>query len=356
MYLWKEDTTPVGLGHGIEPLGEGYLSVRLQTALMAAHRLWHGHHLLDYSGVTREAVEALLRLSMLLKEAQKSNFPHALLRGQTLGMVFEKASTRTRVSFEVGMVQLGGHALFLSSTSTQLGRGEPIADTAQVLSRYVDGLMVRTFEHQRIQTLAQYSSVPVINGLTNEHHPCQVLADVLTILEYKGTLCGLTVAYVGDGNNMAHSWLQLAAKLGINIRIASPPGYLPDAAVVEAAKLDAIRNHSQILVTTDAKRAVKGADVIYTDVWASMGQEEEGEFRKQVFVPYQVNSELLDLANPDYLFMHCLPAHRGEEVTADVIDGEHSVVFDEAENRLHVQKAILAATMSKVHVFGEESK
>lgn len=356
MYLWKEDSTPVGLGHGIEPLGDGYLSVRLQTALMAAHRLWHGQHLLDFSGVTTEAVEALLNLSLLLKEAQQTNFPHALLKGQTLGMIFEKASTRTRVSFEVGMYQLGGHALFLSSTNTQLGRGEPISDTAQVMSRYVDGLMVRTFAHERLETLAKYSSVPVINGLTDEHHPCQVLADVLTMVEYKGKLRGLTVAYVGDGNNMAHSWLQLAAKLGINIRVASPAAYLPDSVIVEQAKMDAIRQKSQVLVTTDPKRAVTGADVIYTDVWASMGQEEEGDFRKQVFAPYQVNAELAAYAHPDYLFMHCLPAHRGEEVTADIIDGEHSVVFDEAENRLHAQKAVLAATMSKVNVFGEASK
>ncbi|QQE81222.1 ornithine carbamoyltransferase [Alicyclobacillus sp. SO9] len=323
---------------------------------MAAHRLWHGRDLLDYSDATVEDVEALLKLSVLLKEAQKSGFPHALLKGQTLGMIFEKASTRTRMSFEVGMLQLGGHALFLSSSATQIGRGEPLSDTAQVMSRYVDALMVRTFAHTDLELLANSASVPVINGLTNEHHPCQVLADILTLLEYKGTLKGLTVAFVGDGNNMAHSWLQLAPKFGINIRVAAPPGYLPDNDIVEFAKKDAVSQRAQILVTTDAVRAVKGADVVYTDVWTSMGDEEEAEFRQHIFANYQVNEELVSHAHPDYLFMHCLPAHRGEEVTAGVIDGEHSVIFDEAENRLHVQKAVLAATMSKTQVFGEESE
>jgi ornithine carbamoyltransferase len=354
VYAWKRESSPIGLGHGIEPLGDGYLSVRLQTALMAAHQRLRGRDLLDFSDYTSEDLQALLKLAVLLKEAQKSRFPHALLAGQTLALIFEKASTRTRISFEVGMAQLGGHALFVPSQTTQMGRGEPIEDTARVLSRYVDGIMIRTFSHQTVRILAEYASVPVINGLTDDHHPCQVLADALTILEHSGRLQGVTVAFIGDGNNMAHSWLQLAPKLGMNIRVATPAGYGPDQEIVEQAKKDAIANHSQVLVTTDPVRAVSGADVICTDVWASMGAEEEAEFRRMVFQEYQVNAELAAHANPDYLFLHCLPAHRGEEVTADIIDGEHSVVFDEAENRLHTQKAVLAALMADAGAFGEE--
>lgn len=354
MYAWKSEVSPLGLGNGIQPLGDGYLSVRLQTALMAAHQRLRGRDLVDFSDYTTEDVHALLKLAMVLKEAQKTKFPHAILAGQTLALIFEKASTRTRISFEVGMAQLGGHALFIPGETSQIGRGEPIEDTARVLSRYVDGIMIRTFEHASVQRLAEYASVPVINGLTDDHHPCQVLADMLTLLEHTGRLQGLTVTYIGDGNNMAHSWLQLAPKLGVNIRIASPPGYLPDPAIVEQAKKDAIRNHSQVLVTSDPQRAVEGTDVLYTDVWASMGDEAESEYRKLVFAEYQVNSALVRYANPAYLFMHCLPAHRGEEVTADIIDGEHSIVFDQAENRLHAQKAILSALMADAGAFGEE--
>ncbi|OFW80066.1 MAG: ornithine carbamoyltransferase [Alicyclobacillus sp. RIFOXYA1_FULL_53_8] len=345
------------LGRGkatVVPLGDGYLSVRLQNALMSAHQSLRTRDFLDFSDYTPGELESLVKLAVVLKEAQKTGFGHQLLAGKTLGMIFEKASTRTRISFEVGMLQLGGHALFLPSSATQMGRGEPIADTAQVLSRYVDGIMIRTFGHHIVEELAVHSSVPVINGLTDEHHPCQVLADVLTILEHKGSLRGITVAYVGDGNNMAHSWLQLAPKLGMNIRVASPPGYLPLPSVVEEAKQAAIANHTQVLVTTDPTRAVAGADVVYTDVWSSMGDEDQAEQRKKLFSDYQVNERLVADAANDYLFMHCLPAHRGEEVTSAVIDGPHSVIFDEAENRLHAQKAVLAALMADAGAFGEE--
>ncbi|MCL6453113.1 MAG: ornithine carbamoyltransferase [Alicyclobacillus sp.] len=320
---------------------------------MSAHRLLHGRDLLDFSDYSPEELQALLALAACLKEAQKTGFTHRLLAGKTLAMVFEKASTRTRVSFEVGMLQLGGHALFLHSGNTQMGRGEPISDTAQVLSRYVDGIMIRTFGHEIVQELAKYASVPVINGLTNEHHPCQLLADALTIQEHKGTLAGVTVAFIGDGNNMAHSWLQMAPKLGMNIRVATPPGYQPDPAVVEEAKKSAVKAGTELLVTTDPLRAADGADVLTTDVWASMGDEDEANVRKLVFQDYQVNESLARLAADNYLFLHCLPAHRGEEVTADVMDSPHSVVYDEAENRLHTQKAVLAALMADATAFGE---
>ncbi|WP_188881626.1 ornithine carbamoyltransferase [Alicyclobacillus cellulosilyticus] len=322
---------------------------------MAAHQTMRGKDFLDFTDYTGEQLEALLRLAAVMKEAQKSGFAHAVLAGKTLGMIFEKASTRTRVSFEVGMLQLGGHALYLPSGSTQMGRGEPIADTAKVLSRYVDAVMIRTFGHHIVQEFAEHATVPVINGLTDEHHPCQVMADALTIWEKKGTLKGITVAYIGDGNNMANSWLQLAPKLGMNIRVASPAGYLPAPDIVEQAKKWAVQNRTQVLVTTDPVRAIEGADVVYTDVWASMGDEAEAEERKRVFAPYQVNEALCAYAKADYIFMHCLPAHRGEEVAAEIIDGPHSVVFDEAENRLHAQKAILAALMADAGAFGEES-
>lgn len=338
----------------VVPLGEGYLSVRLQNALMAAHQSLRARDLLDFSDYTPGELDSLVKLAAVLKEAQKTGFAHQILSGKTLGMIFEKASTRTRISFEVGMLQLGGHALFLPSNTTQMGRGEPISDTAQVLSRYVDGIMIRTFGHEIVQELAVHASVPVINGLTDEHHPCQVLADALTIQEHKGDLHGITVAYLGDGNNMAHSWLQLAPKLGMNIRVASPVGYLPLPEIVEQAKQSAIANQTQVLVTSDPLRAVAGADVIYTDVWASMGDEAHAEERKRIFADYQVNEDLVKDASNDYLFMHCLPAHRGEEVTSAVIDGPHSVVFDEAENRLHAQKAVLAAVMADAGAFGEE--
>ncbi|MFO2549499.1 ornithine carbamoyltransferase [Alicyclobacillus cycloheptanicus] len=344
----------VGRGDAaIVPLGDGYLSVRLQNALMVAHQSLRGRDLLDFSDYTPDELESLLKLGLVLKEAQKSGFRHELLPGKTVALVFDKASTRTRVSFEVGMLQLGGHALFMPGSATQMGRGEPVPDTARVMSRYVDGIMIRTFSHEMVRELAAYATVPVINGLTDDHHPCQVLADAMTIWEHKGTLKGVTVAYIGDGNNMANSWLQAASKLGMNIRVSSPPGFLPPSAIVEEAKRSAVANRSQVLVTPDPVRAVEGADVIVTDVWASMGDEDEAEVRKTIFADYQVNAELAGHAKPDYLFLHCLPAHRGEEVTAEVIDGEHSVVFDEAENRLHAQKAVLAALLADAGAFGE---
>ncbi|CAB3389801.1 ornithine carbamoyltransferase [Kyrpidia spormannii] len=305
-----------------------------------------GRDFLDLADFTPEELRGLLRLAAVLKEKQKAGERVQPLTGKTLGMIFEKSSTRTRVSFEVGMVQLGGHALFLSSRDTQLGRGEPIPDTARVLSRYVDGIMIRTFSHESVRELAEYATVPVINGLTDLHHPCQVLADVMTILEHKGRLEGVTVAYVGDGNNMANSWLVGAPLFGMNLRVATPPGYECDSGVVDRAKELAARAGTEISLVHDPREAVAGADVIYTDVWASMGQEAEREERLRAFAGFGVTVALAAHAAPDYLFMHCLPAHRGEEVAAEVIDGPHSVIFDEAENRLHAQKAILVATMA----------
>lgn len=344
----------VGRGHAtVVPLGEGYLSVRLQNALMAAHQSLRGRDLLEFSGYSGEELAALLKLAVVLKEAQQTGFSHALLAGKTLAMIFEKASTRTRVSFEVGMMQLGGHPMYLPSSATQMGRGEPLSDTAKVMSRYVDGIMIRTFGHAIVEELALHASVPIINGLTDDHHPCQILADAQTILEHRGHLNGVTVTFVGDGNNVAQSWLQFAPKLGMNIRVASPAGYLPKPEIVEQAKRSAVANHTQVLVTTDVERAIAGADVIYTDVWTSMGDEAEAESRLRAFAHYQVNEALCEGAASDYLFMHCLPAHRGEEVTAEIIDGKHSIVFDQAENRLHAQKAVLAAVMADAGAFGE---
>lgn len=354
MAIW-EKVGAVGRGtSAVVPLGSNYLSVRLQNALFASHQVLAGKDLLHFSDVSSDDLKNLVNLAKVLKEAQKSKFVHTLLAGKTLGMIFDKSSTRTRVSFEVGMLQLGGHALFLPGSQLQTGRGEPIPDTAQVLSRYVDGVMIRTYRQADVQTFADYASIPVINGLTDEFHPCQLLADALTILEYKGHLEGVTVAYVGDGNNLANSWLQLAPKLGMNIRIATPSGYAPLPEVIEEAKFHATQQGTEVLVTTDPHRAVEGADVIYTDTWVSMGDEEEAEERLANFEGYQVNEALCALAKEDYMFMHCLPAHRGEEVSPDIIDGSHSVIFDQAENRLHAQKAALAATMADAGAFGEE--
>ncbi|HEU4964995.1 MAG TPA: ornithine carbamoyltransferase [Bacilli bacterium] len=307
---------------------------------------WQGRDFLDFADFSALELQDLLALAIEMKEKHKKGTAYRPLLGKTLGLIFEKASTRTRVSFEVAMYQLGGQALFLSSHDTQVGRGEPIADTAQVLSRYLDGIMIRTFDHKNVIELARNATVPVINGLTDLHHPCQVLADVLTLWEKKGTLKGLTVSYIGDGNNMANSWLTAAPKFGLNLRIATPPGYECDPEVVKQAKTLATLHGTSIVLTHDPVEAVQDTDMIYTDVWASMGQEEEQLERIEKFAAYQVNAELVKHAKPDYLFMHCLPAHRGEEVTADVIDGPNSVIFDEAENRLHVQKAILVATMA----------
>ena len=292
-------------------------------------------------------IENILSLSAFLKEKNRKGELYRPLEGFRAALIFEKPSTRTRVSFEVGVYELGGHGVYMDNRSSQLGRGEPIKDTARVLSRYVDLIVIRTFGQDRVEELARYSTVPVINALTDEEHPCQVLADLFTIWEYRGRLEGLKVAYLGDGNNMANSWLIGAAYMGMKFYVATPPGYEPLPLYVERAREIARETGAEIVLTHDPLEAVKDADVIYTDVWASMGQEDEAEERKKVFMPYQVNPELVKLARPDFLFMHCLPAHRGEEVTDEVIESERSVVWEQAENRLHTQKALILKLVRK---------
>jgi ornithine carbamoyltransferase len=304
-----------------------------------------GKDFLRVDEFTAEELTYLLELAAHLKQLQKSGRPYQPLQGKTLGLIFDKSSTRTRVSFEVGMYQLGGMSMFLSGKELQLGRGEPISDTAKVLSRYVDGIMIRTFAHADVEELAEHATIPIINGLTDQFHPCQALADMLTILEHKGKLQGEKLAYVGDGNNVANSLVLAACLLGMEVRVATPPGYELEAKIVQTAASYANKSGGQLVVTHDPEMAVQGADVIYTDVWTSMGFEAENEQRLKDFAAYQVNEQLARLASPSYLFMHCLPAHRGEEVSADVIDGPNSVVFDQAENRLHAQKAVLAALL-----------
>ncbi|WCN38170.1 ornithine carbamoyltransferase [Aneurinibacillus uraniidurans] len=304
-----------------------------------------GRDFLCLSDYTKDEILYLLDLAAKLKDEQKKGIPHPHLAGKTLGMIFEKSSTRTRVSFEVGMYQLGGMAMFLSSRDLQIGRGEPISDTAQVLSRYIDGIMIRTFSDDMVRELAEFASIPIINGLTDMQHPCQVMADFQTIIEQKGKLEGLKLAYVGDGNNMVHSLMIGAAKVGMHVSVASPAGYEPDAGVTEMTKQFAQETGVNVVVTHDPMEAVKDADVIYTDVWASMGQEAEQQERIEKFKGFEVNGEMMQQAKPDAIFLHCLPAHRGEEVAAEVIDGPQSHVFDQAENRLHAQKAILVALM-----------
>ncbi|GAK41240.1 ornithine carbamoyltransferase [Paenibacillus urinalis] len=304
-----------------------------------------GRDFIEFTDYSKEEIEYLLQLAVDIKKKQKSGEVYQPLKGKTIGLIFEKSSTRTRVSFEVGMFQLGGHALFLSKNDIQLGRGEIISDTAQVLSRYLDGIMIRTFAHSNVTELAKYADIPVINGLSDDAHPCQVLADFQTVLEHKGQLKGLKMAYVGDGNNMAHSLMLGAAKLGVHVSVASPEGYEPNPAIVEQAKSIAQETGAQVVVTRSPEEAVKDADIIYTDVWASMGFEEEQKVREAAFADYQVNEELVKGAKKDYIFLHCLPAHRGEEVSEGVIDGPNSAIFDQAENRLHAQKALMAALM-----------
>ena len=306
-----------------------------------------GMDLISIHELSADDVEEILTLAAELKAKQKAGIPHPLLAGKTLGMIFEKSSTRTRVSFEVGMYQLGGQALFLSSRDLQLGRGEPIKDTARVLSRYLDGIMIRTYGHERIEELARYADIPVINALSDLLHPCQALTDLLTIREYKGkNLAGLKMAYVGDGNNMTHSLMYAAAKVGMNFAAATPEGYEPNAEVVTNAKVDAAATGATITITHNPMEAVAGADVIVTDTWASMGQEAEHDARMAVFRPYQVNWELVaESGDARCIVMHCLPAYRGEEITEDVFEEFADVIFDEAENRLHVQKAIMALVM-----------
>ncbi len=296
-------------------------------------------HFISIHDLTADQVESIFALTSDLKQ-QPQNF-RTSLAGKSLAMIFEKSSTRTRVSFEVGMTQLGGHALFLSSRDIQLGRGEPISDTAQVLSRYVDIVMARTFAHQTVLDLARYGSVPVINGLTDELHPCQGMADYFTLREAFGDLRGRKIAYVGDGNNVAHSLMFGAAKVGMDVAVATPPGFEPKPHYVDLARQDAEAAGTRVVVTQDAREAVSGASAVYTDVWASMGQEAEAEARRQAFAGWTIDNALMSSARPEAVFLHCLPAHRGEEVAAEVIDGPQSRIFDEAENRLHVQKAIM---------------
>ena len=302
--------------------------------------------LLSIHDLTVGEVATILDVAKKLKRKQKAGEPHQYLKGKTLAMLFSKASTRTRTSFEVGFWQLGGHPIYLSDSASQIGRGEPIRDTARVLSRMVDGIMIRTFSHESVEELARYASVPVINGLTDLLHPCQALTDMFTIQEKMEVLKGRKLVYVGDGNNMAHSLMYACAKVGMNMVCASPKGYQPDPKILAEAQEDASHTGCTITVEEDLFKAAKGADVLYTDVWTSMGEEAERDIRFAALHEYQINQALLDVARPECIVLHCLPAHRGEEITDDVIEGPHSVVFDQAENRLHVQKAIMALLMS----------
>ena len=290
---------------------------------------------------SRAELEDLFALCKELKAKTKAGEPHHLLKDKSLAMVFEKNSTRTRISFEVGMVQLGGHALFLSSGTTQMGRGEPIQDTARCMARYCDGIMIRTFSQQVVEDLAKWADIPVINGLTDMYHPCQLMADLYTVIEHKGGLDGLKYCWIGDGNNMANSWINAAAVFGFELRVATPKAYMPDAGVMERAKAMG----AKILYTDDPRAAADGADVLNTDVWASMGQEDEAAKRQIAFQGFQINRGIMDIAAREHIIMHCLPAHRDEEITDEAIESAHSVVFDEAENRLHAQKAIMAHLM-----------
>ncbi len=297
-------------------------------------------HLLKLGDLSSSEIEEILNLADQLKYDQKHGIDHRYLKGKTLGMIFQKSSTRTRVSFETGMYHLGGQALFLSSRDLQIGRGEPVEDTARVLSRYLDGIMIRTFAQSEVEDLAKYGSIPIINGLTDYCHPCQVLADLMTIREHKGELKGLKMTFVGDGNNMANSLIVGGIKSGMEVAVACPDGYKPDAGVMQWAA-----ENGKFTCTPDIAAAVKDSDVVFTDVWASMGQEEEKAEREKVFREYQVNEEFMSLAHKDAMVQHCLPAHRGEEITAETFEKHADEIFDEAENRLHAQKAVLVLTM-----------
>ncbi|MCA9451262.1 MAG: ornithine carbamoyltransferase [Nitrospiraceae bacterium] len=297
--------------------------------------------LLTVADIPRNTIHHLIALAQKMKAARtqgRTTFP---LKGKTLGLIFEKPSTRTRVSFEAGMNQLGGQAIFLASEKIQLSRGESLADTAKVLTRYLDGLVVRTFNQTSLEEWARHTSIPVINGLTDDCHPCQALADLLTIVEHRVHAKGLKLAYIGDGNNITHSLIEIGAKVGMHVTVGCPQGYEPDPHIVEAAQKEGQQTGARIEITHDPNIAATDADVIYTDVWISMGQEHQQEPRMEALAPYQVNGRLMQQAKPDALLMHCLPAHRGEEITEDVLDGPQSVVLDQAENRLHIQKAIL---------------
>ena len=298
-------------------------------------------HLLKLLDLTKEEIIDLLNLADQLKYEQKHGIEHHYLKGKTLGMIFEKSSTRTRVSFETGMYQLGGHALFLSSRDLQIGRGEPVQDTARVLSRYLDGIMIRTFAQEEVDALAEYGSIPVINGLTDFAHPCQILADLMTIREYRGSLEGLRMCFIGDGNNMMNSLIVGCLKTGMEVSVACPEGYRPPQVILDFAT----EYGDKFRMTDKPLEAAVDADVVITDVWTSMGQEEERAAREAAFAGYQVNAELMAKAKPDALVLHCLPAHRGEKITADVFEAHAAEIFDEAENRLHAQKAVLVRTM-----------
>ena len=304
-----------------------------------------GKSLISINDLSVEEIYQIFELSKNLKEKKLTGEPHKVLEGKTLGMIFAKPSTRTRISFETGIYHLGGIGMYFGPNDLQLGKSENVSDTAQVLSRYLDGIMIRTFSHQDVMDLAKYGSIPVINGLTDLLHPCQVLTDLFTILEKRRTLQGLKLAYLGDGNNMAHSLLHGCSKVGMDIAIASPSGYTPQKEIVDNANANAKYMGSKVEILEDPNEVVKDADIVYTDVWASMGQESEAQERRTHFEKYQVNPELVKGAKDDYLFMHCLPAHRGDEVVNKVADSKNSVIFDEAENRLHVQKAIMALVM-----------
>ncbi|ABB30451.1 ornithine carbamoyltransferase [Geobacter metallireducens RCH3] len=299
-------------------------------------------HFLALNQYTKEALDALFALTRELKEEQKKGIPHRILEGKSVALIFEKSSTRTRISFEVGVHQLGAHPLFISSATSQMGRGEPVRDTARVMARYCDGVMIRTYGQEIVEEFARYSSVPVINGLTDLFHPCQIMADLFTVIEHKGKYDGLKFAWVGDGNNMANTWIEAAAILGFDLALACPEGYEPDRTVWDWAQKKAT---SSITITRDPKEAVRDADVVNTDVWASMGQEQEQKVREVAFKGYCLDDDLVALAKPDCMVLHCLPAHRGEEITDSVIEGPRSAVWDEAENRLHVQKAIMASLL-----------
>jgi ornithine carbamoyltransferase len=300
-----------------------------------------GKDLLTLAEYTPETIKGLLTIATELKNAHLAGEQTDLLKGKILGLIFDKPSTRTRVSFEAGMLQLGGQAIYLNGQDMQLGRGEPISDTAKVLSHYIDAVMIRTFSHKRVEELAEHASIPIINGLTDLYHPCQALADLLTIQEVKGSLTGLKIAYIGDGNNVVHSLMIGAAKMGMKIAVAAPIGYEPNEEITNLSKAIAIETGGEVMVTNNPKEAVSDSDVIYTDVWTSMGQEAENEQRLKDFKEFQVNEDLVSGAKEDFIFLHCLPAHRGEEVTTGVIDGKQSYVFEQAGNRLHAQKALL---------------
>lgn len=297
-------------------------------------------HLLKLQDLSKEEICSILNMADQLKYEKKHGIEHKRLAGKSLGMIFQKSSTRTRVSFEVGMYDLGGQALFLSSNDLQIGRGEPVEDTARVLSRYLDGIMIRTYKQEEVEKLAEYGSIPIINGLTDYCHPCQVLADLMTIREYKGAIKSNKLTYIGDGNNMANSLIVGGIKMGMKVSIACPKGYEPDAEIMKWAA-----ENGEFECTEDILAAAKDADVLYTDVWASMGQESEAAERKKVFVKYQINDEVMAVAKKDAMVQHCLPAHRGEEITAKVFEEHAAEIFDEAENRLHVQKAVLVKCM-----------